>query len=110
MSWQDVRSALDAGRLDFVGAVHRLVPHIPPGQVLSYADLGRLLGRLRAHRAVARAMAQPSALPIPWWRVLRADGTAPIAGQLERLRSEGTPCRGDRVHMAEARWQPMLDA
>jgi alkylated DNA nucleotide flippase Atl1 len=46
---------------------------------------------------------------VPWWRVLRADGT--VAPGLERralarYRAEGTPLRADgvRVDMARARW------
>ncbi|NUU20897.1 MAG: hypothetical protein HOV68_05185 [Streptomycetaceae bacterium] len=46
---------------------------------------------------------------VPWWRVLRADGThAPGLAEegLRRLRAEGTPMRagGTRVDMAKARW------
>lgn len=45
---------------------------------------------------------------VPWWRVLRADGThAPgLEEGLRKLRAEGTPLRagGTRVDMARARW------
>jgi hypothetical protein len=46
---------------------------------------------------------------VPWWRVLRADGTvAPHLRerQLARLRAEGTPMDpyGDGVDLSRARW------
>ena len=46
---------------------------------------------------------------VPWWRVLRADGT-PLAGHERRAlaayRRERTPMRpgGERVDMRRARW------
>ncbi|MGW0657698.1 MGMT family protein [Streptodolium elevatio] len=61
-------------------------------------------------RQVGRVMARYGG-GVPWWRVLRADGThAPGLEDegLRRLRDEGTPMRagGTRVDMAEARWDP----
>jgi len=41
---------------------------------------------------------------VPWHRVVRADGTtAKGRRQLERLRREGVPLRGDRVDLGLAR-------
>ena len=41
---------------------------------------------------------------VPWYRVVRADGTVPMGRrQLERLRREGVPMRGDRVDLRRAR-------
>ena len=61
-------------------------------------------------RTVARVMSTRGG-EVPWWRVLRADGTpAPqvAARQLRHLREEATPMRpsGDRVDIAHARWHP----
>jgi alkylated DNA nucleotide flippase Atl1 len=55
---------------------------------------------------------------VPWWRVVRADGTLPQCHQrraLESYRVEGTPLRGaaaglvgeTRVDMREAVWDPV---
>jgi alkylated DNA nucleotide flippase Atl1 len=44
---------------------------------------------------------------VPWWRVLRADGTAAQrvrARQLELLAAEGVPSRGGRVDLAAVGW------
>jgi methylated-DNA-protein-cysteine methyltransferase-like protein len=44
---------------------------------------------------------------IPWWRVVRADGTlAKGADQRRRLEDEGVPMRGARVVMREALIEP----
>jgi alkylated DNA nucleotide flippase Atl1 len=44
---------------------------------------------------------------IPWWRVVRSDGTWPKgAEQRARLLEEDVPIRGRRVVMAEARIPP----
>ena len=44
---------------------------------------------------------------VPWWRVVRADGS-PARGHegeaLRRLAAEGTPLRGPRVVLVEARY------
>jgi len=49
---------------------------IPRGQVRSYADLARLVGRPGAARAVGQAMARnPLAIVVPCHRVVASDGT-----------------------------------
>ena len=78
---------------------------IPAGKVLSYGDVAEYVGS-RAARNVGRVMATEGGA-VPWYRVLRSDGTcAPHirAEQLSLLRSEGVPMRGDRIDMAAARW------
>ncbi len=53
---------------------HRLAA-TRPGEVLSYRELAELVGRPRAARAVARAMAEnPLPLFVPCHRVIRSDG------------------------------------
>ena len=87
---------------------------IPPGFVSTYKDVEpsspRLVGRVLAqHRRTAGTRGRES--DVPWHRVVRSDGSAPIgAGQLELLRQEGVPVRGYRVDLDRARlspdWQP----
>jgi alkylated DNA nucleotide flippase Atl1 len=88
----------------YVEAVLRAVEQIPAGQVASYGDLAEAVGR-GGPRQVGHVMALHGAA-VPWWRVVRADGS-PARGHeqqaLDLLRSEGTPLRGPRVVMTEAR-------
>ena len=91
----------------FVLDVLDVVAAIPPGRVLSYGDVAELLGE-GGPRSVARVLSRYGS-SVPWWRVLRADGTPapPVAARaLERYRAEGTPMRrgGERVDIAVARW------
>lgn len=89
----------------FAVDVLEVVAAIPPGRVLSYGDVAELLGE-GGPRSVGRVMARYAG-GVPWWRVLRSDGTPhrpDIA--LEHYRAEGTPLRagGTRVDMSLARW------
>lgn len=71
-------------------AVERAVNAIPRGETASYARVALMAGKPGAARAVVRALHALDG--IPWWRVLRSDGTvAPqvAARQLQLLRKEG---------------------
>ena len=91
----------------FVEAVLELVEQVPPGRVTTYGAIGDRLGR--GPRLVARVLAEHGG-PVPWWRVVRADGSLPPSHDEEALaayREEGTPLRGaGRVDMVAAFWSP----
>lgn len=92
---------------DFADDVLDLVDRIPTGHVLTYGDVAEYLG-VGGPRSVARVLSREGS-SVPWWRVLRADGTpAPQVADraYERYRAEGTPLRrgGTHVDMARARW------
>ena len=92
---------------DFEAAVHDVVRSIPPGRVMSYGDVAEFLGR-GGPRQVGAVMASSDG-ELPWWRVVRADGSPPPGHESECLaaqRAEGTPLRADgsRVDMRRARW------
>jgi methylated-DNA-protein-cysteine methyltransferase-like protein len=77
------------------------VRRVPPGYVTTYGDLSPGAPRHAGH-ALSRMPAD-----IPWWRVVRSDGTWPKgADQRARLLAEDVPIRGQRVVMAEARIPP----
>jgi AraC family transcriptional regulator of adaptative response/methylated-DNA-[protein]-cysteine methyltransferase len=66
---------LDIRATAFQRLVWDALRHVPPGGTVSYAELARRIGRPRAVRAVARAVAcNPVALVIPCHRVIRSDG------------------------------------
>jgi methylated-DNA-protein-cysteine methyltransferase related protein len=71
---------------------------IPPGFVRTYGDVDP-----KAPRLVGRVLATTHER-VPWHRVVRADGSAPMGEtQLARLRREGVPLRDGRVDLARAR-------
>jgi alkylated DNA nucleotide flippase Atl1 len=90
--------------LDVDEAVFDVVEQIPPGRVSTYGAIGRLVGV--GPRRVARALSSGGGA-VPWFRVLRADGTAaePVrARQLELLAAEGVPARNGRVDLSAVGW------
>lgn len=72
---------------------------IPTGQVRTYGDVSP--GAPRFAGAVLFGSVEPD---LPWWRVVRADGSlAKGARQRCLLIAEGVPFRGARVDMKAAR-------
>ncbi len=60
---------------EFQSRVLKLVSMIPRGKVTTYKELALALGRPRAYRAVANALARnPHPVMIPCHRVVRSDG------------------------------------
>jgi methylated-DNA-protein-cysteine methyltransferase related protein len=97
----------------FRARVYAVVERIPTGVVLGYGQVAAALGSPRAARQVGYALAalEPGTL-VPWWRVIRSDGSIALQGdplrgpeQVRRLRAEGIEVSGDhRVDMALYRW------
>ncbi|MEV7657475.1 MGMT family protein [Streptomyces anulatus] len=87
---------------------------IPPGRVMTYGDIAEWLDE-GGPRQVGRVMALYGSA-VPWWRVVRSDGTLLPAHELRALdhyRAEGTPLREashraeghiPRIDMRRARW------
>lgn len=74
------------------------VARVPEGFVTTYGDLCR-----GAPRHAGRVL-HDAPEGVPWWRVVRADGSLPKGSeQRARLRAEGVPMRGSRVAIDEAR-------
>jgi alkylated DNA nucleotide flippase Atl1 len=85
-------------------AVFDVVEQIPPGRVSTYGAIGRLVGV--GPRRVARALSSGGGA-VPWFRVVRADGTVaePVrVEQLELLAGEGVPVRNGRVDLGAVAW------
>jgi alkylated DNA nucleotide flippase Atl1 len=90
--------------LDVDEAVFDVVERIPPGRVSTYGAIGRLIGI--GPRRVARALSSGGGA-VPWYRVVRADGTAaePVrVEQLSLLAAEGVPVRSGRVDLGAVLW------
>jgi len=78
------------------------VREIPPGFVRTYGDV--CPGAPRFAGTVLFAVDDPD---LPWWRVVRADGSlAKGSRQRSLLVAEGVPFKGERVDMVTARVVP----
>ena len=76
----------------YVEAVLRRVEQVPPGRVTTYGELADAVGR-GGPRLAGRVMSQYGAA-VPWWRVVRADGSTPDflqSSAARHWRAEGTP-------------------
>jgi alkylated DNA nucleotide flippase Atl1 len=77
------------------------VAAVPAGCVSTYGDVSP--GAPRFAGTVLFAADEPD---LPWWRVVRADGSlAKGARQRRLLVAEGVPFRGERVDMRAARFE-----
>jgi alkylated DNA nucleotide flippase Atl1 len=79
--------------------IRAVVAALEPGQVVSYGWVARQAGRPGAARAVGAFLSRDGD-DLPWWRVVRADGSLAVhrpAEQARRLRREGVPVAAARV-------------
>lgn len=91
-----------------------LVEQVPPGRATTYGLIAEAVGR-GGPRQVGRVMATYGG-GVPWWRVVRADGSLPPSHQRDALahyREEGTTLRGSfddaaslRVDLPRVLWIP----
>ena len=95
---------------DLAAKVLAVIGRIPPGRVLTYGDVAALAEADATARDVGQVLLRHGEEEgVPWWRVLRADGTPPphlLDRQLVLLRDEGTPLApsGTAVDLHAARW------
>lgn len=96
---------------EYAEAVLALVEQVPPGRVTTYGAVADHLGR-GGPRQVGSVMATHGG-GVPWWRVIRADGTVPSHLGPEALQewwAEGTPLRpSGRVDVSAAFWSPAAE-
>ncbi|MEJ7831404.1 MAG: MGMT family protein [Nocardioides sp.] len=92
---------------DYAELVLECVERIPRGQVTTYGAIADLVGS--GPRRVGNVMARHGG-PVPWWRVVRSDGSLPPSHQGEarqRYLEEGTPMRrSGSVDITAAFWPP----
>lgn len=116
----DIFVAYTRGAIGWREAVYQVVAQIPASCVLSYGDVAALLGKPRAARQVGYALAAldaERAAIVPWWRVLRTDGSVAFQGavgrgalQCQLLTEDGVDVQNGRVDMATVRWRPQTMA
>ena len=81
------------------------VEAIPAGRVMTYGDVAEYTGA-SSPRIVGRVLAMDDG-SVPWHRVLRANGSLAehlYTEQRQRLLAEGVRFRGERVDLANFRW------
>lgn len=97
---------------EYAEHVLRVVERVPVGRVTTYGAIAEVVGAALGGggpRQVGSVLARHGA-PVPWWRVVRADGSLP-GDHVEEARAcylaEGTPLLSSgRVDLAVAFWQP----
>jgi alkylated DNA nucleotide flippase Atl1 len=94
--------------MELAGRMLELVATIPAGRVATYGDIAAAAGS-PSPRLAGRVLAELSDDDVPWYRVLRANGTfAPqvAARQAELLRAEGVEVSGERIQLRRYRYRP----
>ena len=93
---------------EYVEQVLSIVEQVPPGRVTTYGLVAASVGR-GGPRQVGAVMAAYGG-PVPWWRVVRADGSLPSSHLPEAHQeylAEGTPLRpSGAVDIRAAVWVP----
>ena len=89
---------------------------VPRGRVTTYGAIADVVGHRLGRggpRLVGNVMARQGGA-VPWWRVVRADGSLPPSHDDEARQAyleEGTPLRSSgAVDLGRAFWQPSLQA
>lgn len=100
---------LSTGGRSVFARIYEMVRAVPSGRVATYGDIARQAGLRGGARTVGWALAGVSDDRIPWWRVVRGDGTiAPrpaAARQRRRLQREGIRFVGGRVDLRRFGWR-----
>ena len=97
---------------EYAELVLACVERIPRGRVTTYGAIAEVVGAQLGGggpRQVGAVMANYGG-PVPWWRVVRADGSLPPSHQDEARQAyleEGTPLRASgRIDLPQAFWRP----
>ncbi len=111
---REIAAARADGLIGFRDAVYALVECIPPGRVAGYGQVAAWIGHPRAARQVGFAMAalEPGT-PVPWWRVIRSNGSIALQGDPTRgprqallLGDEGVLVHDWKISMSRFGWSP----
>ena len=99
---------------EYVERVLACVERIPRGRVTTYGAIAEVVGGVLGGggpRQVGNVMSRHGG-PVPWWRVVRSDGSLPPSHQGEARQAyleEGTPMRpSGNVDLRSAFVQPRL--
>ena len=97
---------------EYAELVLTCVEQVPRGRVTTYGAIAEVVGPVvggGGPRLVGSVMAGYGG-PVPWWRVVRADGSLPPSHQVDArpyYLDEGTPLRPTgNVDIRQAFWRP----
>ncbi len=97
---------------EYVELVLACVERIPRGRVTTYGAIAEVVGAELGGggpRQVGSVLASHGGA-VPWWRVVRADGSLPACHEGEARQAyleEGTPLRvSGRIDLRQAFWRP----
>ena len=99
--------------------VYAVVAQVPPGRLATYGQIAELIGAYGRARQVGWALRRlPLPSPVPWHRVVNAQGRISLSPsregsdwiQRELLLAEGIPVdEQGRLPLARYRWLPTAD-
>lgn len=99
---------------EYAELVLTCVEQVPRGRVTTYGAIAEVVGQVLGGggpRQVGAVMALRGG-PVPWWRVVRADGSLPASHHdtaRQAYLEEGTPMRpSGSVDLRSAFFQPVL--
>jgi methylated-DNA-[protein]-cysteine S-methyltransferase len=87
----------------FQSQCYEALKKVPPGKVITYAGLARMIGRPNAQRAVGSAMNKnPFAPEVPCHRVVKSNGdlggfSTNIRVKIKRLQEEGVLVSNNKI-------------
>jgi methylated-DNA-protein-cysteine methyltransferase-like protein len=122
MARRSADKAAATDKTSFYAEVWAWVRHVPRGRVVTYGQVATALGSPRAARAVGYAMFfagdAPGRGPIPWHRVVNAQGEISLGGATSRpaqqralLEAEGVAFDAEgRLCLKTYRYTPRLAA
>ena len=96
---------------EYVEQVLGIVEQVPPGRVTTYGLIAEALhGSLGGGPRQVGAVMAAYGGPVPWWRVVRSDGSLPDSHLVEARQhylGEGTPLRASgAIDLRAAVWLP----
>jgi methylated-DNA-protein-cysteine methyltransferase-like protein len=92
---------------EFERSVRRVLKRLKPGEVATYGEVAEEAGYPRGARAVGNLL-KNSSEGLPWWRVVRADGS--LAARHTKEQGELLESEGIRVQRAPATNHRWIDA
>lgn len=97
---------------EFQRRVLELTAKIPRGKVTTYKQIAIAVGKPKAYRAVAQALAKnPYPIKIPCHRVVRSNGNIGgyaegIEKKIKLLKQEGVEIKGNKVPLSKYLFEP----